>query len=180
MYDSSPSSITTDANCHKLFFFAALIIAIRALSFGFYPHCFSLRALNFFTFLKPMPRLSLHFWKCSCILHHSPLLKARKPCFIILCVQSVSLQHFTCSKYSLAGDSSCHWPCIPACLSSSASSRNLFTLALSWQKYSHIYLTYCSFPIRFHNIPRCAFFSVNSYHCHFVKWFVPLASRALL
>ena len=27
---------------------------------------------------------------------------------IILCVQSVSLQHLTCSKYSLAGDSSCH------------------------------------------------------------------------
>ena len=31
-------------------------------------------------------------------------------------VQSVSVQHFTCPKYSLAGDSSCRWPCIPACL----------------------------------------------------------------
>ena len=29
------------------------------------------------------------------------------------------LQHFTCSRYSLEGDSCCHWPCIPSCFSSS-------------------------------------------------------------
>ena len=39
---------------------------------------------------------------------HSPLFRARKPCFIILCVQSVSLHHFICSKNSLAGGASCH------------------------------------------------------------------------
>ena len=37
-----------------------------------------------------------------------PPFKAMKPFFIILSVQSVSWQHFTCSKYSLAGDPSCH------------------------------------------------------------------------
>ena len=38
---------------------------------------------------------------------------AVKPFFIIGSLQSVSWQHFTCSKYSLAGDSCCHWPWIP-------------------------------------------------------------------
>ena len=42
------------------------------------------------------------------VFFQSPLLRATKPRFIILCVQPVSSQHLTCSKYSLAGDSSCH------------------------------------------------------------------------
>ena len=107
----------------------------------------------------------------------SPLFRARQPCFIILCVQSVSLKHF---KYSLAGNSCCHWPCIPARLSFSNSSRNLFTLALSWQKYSHISRTCCSIPIIFQSLPRCVFCSANSLHCTFVSGFFPFASRGLL
>ena len=53
---------------------------------------------------------------CQRPISHSPLFNAEKTCFNTLCV-SVSLQHFTCSKYSLAADSCCHWPSIPACLS---------------------------------------------------------------
>ena len=52
--------------------------------------------------------------------------------------------YFTCSKYSLAGDSCCPWPSIPACFSSSASSRNLFAMLLSGEKvFPH--LTYTRF-----------------------------------
>ena len=36
-------------------------------------------------------------------------------------------------------------------------SRYLCTQYLSWQKYSHISRTYCSFPIIFQSLPRCAF-----------------------
>ena len=53
--------------------------------------------------------------------------------------ESRSLQHFSCSKYSLAGDSRRHRPCIPSCLSFSASFINFFA-------YSHIPCMYWSFP----------------------------------
>ena len=81
----------------------------------------------------------------------------KKQCFIILCVQSVSLQHFTCSKYFQAGDSCCHRPCIPACLSFSASSRNFFTPVLSWQKKPTFLVCTVhvpSFSIAFHDAPQ--------------------------
>ena len=52
-------------------------------------------------------------------------------CFIFLGVQSVPLQHFTCSRYSFARDSCCHWPCISSCFSFSASFINLFEFSLS-------------------------------------------------
>ena len=85
----------------------------------------------------------------------------------ILCVQPVSLQHFTCSKYSMAGETSCHWPCcllfFPSLLS-----KHIYACS-SCQKYSHISRTCCSSLIIFQNHPRCAFFSTNSYHCHFVS-----------
>ena len=68
--------------------------------------------------------------KCFEILPSLHFFRATKPCFIILCVQSVSLQHVTCSMYFLAGDSSCHWPCIPACCSYSACSRKTCLLYL--------------------------------------------------
>ena len=42
------------------------------------------------------------------VFFHVPFFKAVKPFFIIGSLQSVSWQHFTCSKYSLAGDSCCH------------------------------------------------------------------------
>ena len=68
------------------------------------------------------------------------------------------------------GDSRCHRPCIPSCFSFSASSRNLFAFNQSLtRKYSHIPRMYLSFPSILHNIPRCAFFSLSSYHCHFVN-----------
>ena len=111
---------------------------------------------------------------------HSPLFNAKKPCFIILCVQSVSLQHFTCSKYSLTGNFCCHWPYIPACLYFSASSQNLFTCRLSWQTYSPISRMYCSFHIIFHSLPRCVFFFTNSYHCSLCQWFVSFCLQRLV
>ena len=39
---------------------------------------------------------------------------------------------------------------------------------------------YCSFPINVHSLPRCAFFSTNSYHCRFVNGLSPFACRDLL
>ena len=81
---------------------------------------------------------------------HSPLFNAEKQCFIILWVQSLSLQHFTCSKYSPAGDSCCHCPCTPACLSFSASSRHFLTrepfLAKIFPHLSYVLLFSHHFP----------------------------------
>ena len=77
----------------------------------------------------------------------------------------------------LAGDSCCYWPCILACHYFPPSSRNLFTLNLSQQEYSHISRMYCPFPIIFHNLPRSALFSTNSYHRHFVNGSSPFATR---
>ena len=54
---------------------------------------------------------------CLDSVSQSPPFNAKKACFIILGAQAVSLQHFTCSKYSLASDSCCHWPCIPSSFS---------------------------------------------------------------
>ena len=47
----------------------------------------------------------------------------------------MSLQHFICSKHSLAGDSCCHWPSVLLrCLSSLSFLSKLFLLlSLSWQ-----------------------------------------------
>ena len=92
-------------------------------------------------------------------------------------VQFVSSRHLTCSKCSLAGDSSCHWTCIPACFTSPACSRNLFALSPSRQKYSHISRTCCSFLIIFPSLQRCAFFPANSLHCQFVGVFLLLPSE---
>ena len=50
----------------------------------------------------------------------SPPFRALKPFFIILSVRLVSSPRLTCSKSSSTGDSSCHWPFVPACFSSSA------------------------------------------------------------
>ena len=55
------------------------------------------------------PTSTLKMLKCA---SHSPLFQRKKASFIILGVQSVSVQHFTCSRSSLAGDSCGHWPCI--------------------------------------------------------------------
>ena len=55
-------------------------------------------------------------------------------CVIFLGVHAASLQNFTSSKYCLACDSRCHWPCIPSCFSFSSSSRNLFAFNLSQEK----------------------------------------------
>ena len=76
------------------------------------------------------------------------------------------LRHFPCSEchhgVSLAPGilwlviPNCHWPCIPAYFSSSACSRNLFTLSLSRRKYSHILPRTSCFPIIFQSLPRCA------------------------
>ena len=46
-----------------------------------------------------------------------PPFNAKYPYFIILGAQSVSALLFTCSRYSLARDSRCDWPCIPSCFS---------------------------------------------------------------
>ena len=62
----------------------------------------------------------------------SPSSHAKYPNFIILGVQSVSALLLTCSRTSLAGDSCCHWPCLPSCLSFSASLR-----PHSWYKLIH-------------------------------------------
>ena len=69
---------------------------------------------------------------------------------------------------------------IPACFSSSACSRNLFAQSLSRRKYSHIPRTYCSFPIIFQSLPRCAFCFANSLHCQFASVFSPCAFRESL
>ena len=58
--------------------------------------------------------------------------------------------------------------------------RNLFTLFLSWRKYSHIPRTYGSFPIILQILPRYAFFSTTCLHCTFVSGFSPFAFRELL
>ena len=110
----------------------------------------------------------------------SPLFRARKHCLIILCVQSVSLQHFTCSKCSLAGDSSCHCPCIPACLSFSASSRNIFTLALSWQKYSHIFSYVLFFSHHFPKPSTMRLFLHKLKPLPLCQWFVTFCLQGLV
>ena len=161
-----------------------------------------------------------------------PPFNARNSCFKSFWEHNqYHCHHFTCSKNSLAGDSCCHWPCIPACHSFSASSRKciprlslpvskcfffplstfqgeeallhhsvravsviaafnllqvlpgwrfqlpltlyscfpfflrppletVFTLALCWQKCSHMSRTFCSVPIMLHSLPRRAFFTV--------------------
>ena len=59
----------------------------------------------------------------------------------------------------LAGDSCCRWPCIPVCLSFSASPRNFFIfLIFRCKNMLTSLVVYCSFPIIFHNFPRGANF----------------------
>ena len=108
---------------------------------------------------------------------HSPILKSKKACVIILGVQSVSPQHFICSRYSLASDSLCHWPCTPSCFSFSTSFKNFFAFNLSQQKYSHIPCMYWSFSAFSKILQRCAFFSTTAHHCHFVWVASPFATK---
>ena len=63
--------------------------------------------------------------------------------------------------------------CIPACFSSTTSTRSLFALFLSWRKYSYISRTYCSSTVRL-------FFSTTYLHCTFVSGLSSFAFRKLL
>ena len=152
------------------------------------PSCtvLSFLASSFATFSKascslPKAHSGAFAWTLKIPLYssQSPPFNARKARFIILRVQSVSLQHFTCSKYSLAGDSRCHRPCIPSCFSFSASSRNFFTFDLSQVLPTFLVCTGLS-PCILHNLPRCALFSTTAFHCHFVNGVSPIATRILL
>ena len=44
-----------------------------------------------------------------------------------------------------------------------------YSISFAWKKYSHFPRTYCSFPIFFQGLPRCAFCSANCLHCQFVS-----------
>ena len=80
----------------------------------------------------------------------------------------------------MAVNSSCHWPFIPACFSSSARYRNRLAHALSWRKYSHIPRTYGSFPIIVQILPRYAFFSTTCLHCPFVSGFFSFCLHSIV
>ena len=110
---------------------------------------------------------------------HSPPFNAKYQYFIIWGVQSVFALLFTCSRYSLAGDSRCHWPCIPS-LSFSASFMNVFAFTLSSEKYSHIPCICWSFPSILRGVPRCAFFSTTAFHCRFFEGARPFAVKLQL
>ena len=77
---------------------------------------------------------------------HSPHFRARKPRFIILCVQSVSLQHLTYSKNSLAGDSL--YSCLPFFFSllSKPLCTLAFFLATIFLHFSHVLFFFHHFP----------------------------------
>ena len=98
----------------------------------------------------------------------------RKEClFIILGVQSVSLQHFTCSRYSLTGDSCCHWPCTPALPFCFSFLSNLFTLNLSGENIPTFLVCtvlFPSFAIAFHDAP----FSSQTYPTATLSMVCPL------
>ena len=72
---------------------------------------------------------------------------------------------FTRSRNSLAGDTCCHWPCVPSCFSFSASLSFCSLSLFSSEKYSHIPCINLSFPNILHSLPRCAFFSTTAFHC---------------
>ena len=82
--------------------------------------CILLRhLLEGFFFSVRGPFRGCHFIsESACVFFPVTSFQRKEGSFIILRVQSVSLQHFTCSKYSLAGDASATGPVIlPAFLS---------------------------------------------------------------
>ena len=111
---------------------------------------------------------------------HTPLLRVRKPCFTILCVLSVSLQHFTCSKI-LSG-----WrfqlpltlySCLPFFFSLiSEPFLLLLVLGKSIPTFLVRIVHFQSFSTAFHDAP---FFSTTSNHCQFVSDF-PLCRQILV
>ena len=95
-----------------------------------------------------------------------------------LCVQSVSLQHFTCSEYSLAGDSSdpvflraflLRTP-LETCLHLLFLGKNIPT------SLARIVL----FPIIFQSLPRCAVFLHKSMPLPLCQWFVSFCLQRLV
>ena len=69
--------------------------------------CYQFERL-FLSCRRPILRLSSFLQKVSLYSSHVSFLKAVKPFFTIGSLQSVSWQHFSCSKYFLADDSCCH------------------------------------------------------------------------
>ena len=75
------------------------------------------------------------------------------------------------SKYSLAGDSCCRWPCIPVCLSFTASSELFYSSSFLAKICPHLsYVLF--FSIIFHNLPRCAFFLHKLVPLPLCQWLV--------
>ena len=76
-----------------------------------------------------------------------------------------SLLRLTSPCSCLDGDSFCQLPCMPSCLSSSASDKTALAQALLTVKVFYILRRHCSTPQATHNFPRKAFCSIISLHC---------------
>ena len=71
----------------------------------------------------------------------------------------------TTSSSSLKVDSSYQLPCMPSCLSFSASAGTALAHILLMVNCSHMIRGYCSMPEAFHSFPRKDFCSIISLHC---------------
>ena len=122
---------------------------------------------------REIRKLSLFPTKKVLYSFQSPPFRSVKPFFIFLSVQFVSWQHF----HLLQVFSGWRFQLpltLYSCLSSSASSRNVFTLALPWLKCSHNRRTDGAYPFILQNHSTEVFFSTICLHCTFVSVFLPL------
>ena len=94
---------------------------------------------GFFDFVKgPFRGLFLQLPKCFHVFFTISTFQGSEALLHHFSVQQLSSRHLTSSKYSLAGDSSCHWPCIPACVFFfSLFSKPLYSLSFLAKVFPH-------------------------------------------
>ena len=96
----------------------------------------------------------------------SPPLNVKKPCFIVLGVQSVSVQHFTCSGI-LWQETLVASGLVPLPVFLFRHPSKNVSLSLFPRESTPTLLACTGFPSILHSLPQCAFFSTTALHSSF-------------